>query len=290
MVGELVRYDSDLEWRGLLIGRGSPFEIITLTGWDGAPPPRRVTINRPGRHGTLPGELRAGERIVEADIQIGHRPLSLDAFRAARTMLRAALAWDENPVEEPLVVMLDGIATQVSARVVNFDIPTERQYDQGYQTASIQWAASDPRRYSTTLQQSSAGLPSASSSGLAFPLAFPLDFGPGQAGGAIILTNGGNTPAWPIFEVAGPITGPVITDTASGRAIRFAAGFEIVAGQTLRIDTDLGNVAIGPANRRHELVDAAWFPIPAGASRQIGWTATAGTGQLTGYLRDAYMT
>jgi hypothetical protein len=290
MAGELVQYDSDLEWRSLLIGRGTPYEITTLTGWDGAPAPRHLSADRPGRHGALPGELRAGLRIIEADIQIGHIPLSTDAFRAARSALRAALAWDENPVEEPLVVMLDGVATQVSARVMNFEIPTENQYDQGYQTAAIQWAASDPRRYSVTLQQASTGLPSASSSGIAFPIAFPIDFGPGQAGGTIVLTNSGNTPTWPIFEITGPVTGPVITDTETGRAIRFNTGFEIVTGQTLRIDSDLGTVSIGPVSRRNELAAADWFPIPAGTSRQIRFTATAGTGQLTGYARDAYMT
>lgn len=290
MAGELVQYDSDLQWRDLLIGRGTPYEIVTLTGWDGAPPPRRVSVDRPGRHGTLPGELRAGERILDAEIQIGHNPLSTDAFRAARTALRAAFVWDENPTEEPLVVQLDGQPLMVQARIINFDIPTERQYEQGYQTAAIQWAASDPRKYSLTLQSSAAGLPEASSSGLAFPLAFPLAFGTGQAGGSISLSNGGNAAAWPVFEVTGPITGPVITDTESGRALEFDSGFEILAGQTLRIDSDLRTVAIGPASRRNELAAAAWFSIPPGASRQIRFTAASGTGQLTGYTRDAYLT
>lgn len=290
MTGELVQHDSDLEWRGLLIGRGTAFEVITLTGWDGAPPPRRVSIDRPGRHGTLPGELRAGERIIEADIHIGHVPLSTADFRAARAALRSALVWDENPTEEPLVVMLDGVALMVQARVINFDVPTERQYDQGYQTASIQWAASDPRKFSLTLQQETAGLPEASSSGLAFPLAFPLAFGAGQAGGTISLTNSGNADVWPVFEVTGPITGPVITDTDSGRALTFNSDFEILAGQTLRIDSDLGTAAIGPASRRNELASADWFSIPAGQTRQIRFTATSGTGLLTGYARDAYMT
>jgi hypothetical protein len=286
MAGELVSRNGDIEWGGLLIGAGSGYAVSGITGWYGAPGARRISTDRPGRHGALPGELRATERIIEAEIRIRQGP----GFAAARNALAGVLAWGENPVEQPLVIQLDGAASMVNARVINFDLPTPAAYGVGYGPASIQWAASDPRRYSLALQQSSAGLPEASSSGLAFPLAFPLDFGAGQAGGTFALTNNGNTDAWPIFEVTGPITGPVITDTDSGRALEFTAGFQIIAGQTLRIDSDLGTVAIGPASRRNELATADWFSIPAGETRQIRFTAAAGTGQLTGYLRDAYMT
>lgn len=286
MAGELVSHDGDIEWGGLLIGAGSGYAVSSITGWYGAPGARRVSTDRPGRHGALPGELRATERVIEAEIRIRQGA----GFAAARNALGAVLAWNENPVEQPLVVMLDGEATMVNARVINFELPTPAVYGVGYGPAAIQWAASDPKRYSLALQQETASLPAASTSGLAFPLAFPLAFGDGQAGGTLTLTNAGNASAWPIFEIAGPITGPVITDTASGRQLEFDAGFEILAGQTLRIDTDLGTVAIGPASRRNELTSAQWFAVGPGESRQINWTAAAGSGQLTGFLRDAYMT
>jgi hypothetical protein len=288
MAGNLITGDGQIEWHGLLID-GTTYGLRELSGWYGAPASRRVSTDRPGRHGALPGELRAAERIVEAVIQFGHHT-PLGEFAAARNALAAALAWSENPVEEPLVIQLDGLATQVSARVINADIPTPREYMLGYATAAIQWAASDPRRYGLELQQQSTGLPEASTSGLAFPLAFPLAFGDGQAGGTITLTNAGNTSVWPVFEITGPITGPVITDTATGKQLKFDAGFDILAGQTLRIDTDLGTVAIGPADRRNELASAQWFAVGPGEARQISWTATSGSGELTGYLRDAYMT
>jgi hypothetical protein len=286
MAGELVARNGDIEWAGLLIGAGSAYAVNSITGWYGAPGARRVSTDRPGRHGALPGELRASERIIEAEIRIRQGV----NFSAARDALAAALAWSENPVEEPLVIQLDGTASLVNARVVNFELPTPARYGVGYGPASIQWAASDPKRYSLALQQETAGLPEASSSGLAFPLAFPLDFGAGQAGGQITLTNSGNADAWPVFEVTGPIFGPVITDVETGRALTFDSGFEILAGQTLRIDSDLGTVAIGPASRRKELTSAAWFSIPPGSSRQIRFTAASGTGLLTGYARDAYLT
>lgn len=286
MAGELVARNGDIEWGGLLIGAGSDYAVQRINGWLGLPGARRVSTDRPGRHGALPGELRAGERIIEADLRIRQGV----NFDDARNALAAVLAWSENPTEQPLVIQQNGEATQVSARVINFDLPGPAEYAVGYAPCSIQWAASDPKRYSTTLQQETTGLPEASSSGLAFPLAFPLDFGPGLAGGQITLTNNGNAAAWPVFEVTGPIFGPVITDTESGRALTFDAGFEILAGQTLRIDSDLGTVAIGPASRRNELTSAAWFSIPPGTSRQIRFTATSGTGLLTGYVRDAYLT
>lgn len=286
MAGELVARNGDIEWGGLLIGAGSAYAVKKITGWLGLPDVRRVSTDRAGRHGALPGQLRAGERIIEADIRIRQGA----GFDAARAALASVLAWSENPTEQPLVIQQNGEATLVNARVMNFDLPGPAEYAVGYAPCSIQWAASDPKRYSLNLQQETAGLPEASSSGLAFALAFPLDFGAGQAGGQITLTNSGNAETFPVFEVTGPITGPVITDTETGRALTFNPGFEILTGQTLRIDTDLGTVAIGPASRRNELTSAAWFSIPPGTSRQIRFTATAGTGLLTGYARDAYLT
>jgi hypothetical protein len=290
MAGELITGDGQIEWHGLLLGAGSPYGLLGLTGWYGAPAPRRVSTDRPGRHGALPGELRAGERIVEAELQFGHnRPVG--EFAATRDALAVALAWGENPLEESLVVQLDGVATMVEARVINADLPTNRDYMLGYATAAIQWAASDPRRYSLDLQQEITGLPEASTSGLAFPLGFDLDFGPGQAGGQLFLANHGNTPAWPVWQLQGPVTGPIITDAASGRQLRFREDFAILAGQILRIETDTSSVAIGQATRRHELTTAEWFPIePGGGLTQVRFTASAGAGTLTGFVRHAWMT
>jgi hypothetical protein len=287
MAGELVAHDGDIEWAGLLLGVGSSYAVKSITGWYGAPGARRISSDRPGRHGALPGELRAAERIVEAELRF--RP-GLEDFAAARNALAAALAWGENPLEEALVVQLDGEATQVQARVTQFDLPTPAEYERGYASAAIQWAASDPRRYSLALQQESTGLPAPSGSGLAFPLAPPLDFGPGQAGGQFTLANAGNTPAWPVWEVNGPVTGPVITNANTGRELRFRESFVVLAGQTLRIDTDLGTVKLGDVSRRSELVTADWFPIPPGAATKVRFTAAAGTGTLTGFARHAWMT
>lgn len=292
MAGEQVSTDGHVEWSGLLLGPGTRFDLISLTGWTGAPPSRRVTIDRPGRHGALPGELRASERIIEAEFAFGGFRTAAD-FTAARDDLAAALAWDENPVEAPLVVQVNGRPTMVMARVINADLPTPPAIYAGARegSAAIQWAASDPRRYGLALRQESTGLPAAVGSGLAWALAWPLDWGPGLAGGTMVLINEGNTPAWPVWEITGPVTGPVITCQDTGAELAFRSDFVIAAGQTVRIDTDTGSVTLGAVNRRSELAAAEWFPVPPrGAPKTVRFTAVSGSGQLTGYVRDAWMT
>lgn len=289
MAGELITADAQLEWHGVAMGPGTDIGLTGITGWYGLPGARRITFDRPGRHGGLPGELRAGERVVEAQL-LFHDVGDAASFTATRRALAAALAWSENPVEEPLVVRLDGETTMVSARVLAFDLPTTLDYVRGFATGAVQWVATDPRRYGMVLRSASTKLAAPIEGGLAFPLAFPLDFGPGLAGGTITLHNNGNTPASPVFEVIGPITGPIITCQETGARLLFRDDFTIGTGQRLRIDTDTGVVMLGAANRRNELTVADWFTVPAGGSKLIRFTASSGTGSLVGFVRDAYMT
>lgn len=286
MAGEQITSNGQIEWHGLLMGPGTDYDVITIAGWYGAPGSRRVTIDRPGRHGGLPGELRAAERVIEAEIAFGGLG---EGFRTAREAIAAALAWDENPVEEPLVIQMDGVPTLVNARVINAAMPTPTSvYNQGEGFASVQWVATDPRRYGVALRSTSTGLPEPVNSGLPFPLGFPLDFGEGAAGGSMTMYNDGNVPAWPIWEIVGPITGPIITCQATGDRLEFNSTFEVADGQTLRIDTDTGQVTLGTTSRADQLDVAQWFPIPPG-SKEVRFTASGGTGMLIGYVRDAYL-
>lgn len=290
MAGEQITTDGQVEWNGLLMGPGTDYDLITISGWLGAPGSDRVTINRPGRHGGLPGQLRATERVINAEFAFGGELLTA-SFAQVRDVMAMAFAWNENPVEQELVVRMNGLATVVNARVINFDMPTVTStYNQGEGFASVQWVATDPKRYGTSLKTYSTELPPAIETGLSFELAFPLSFGEDvEVGGSMVLVNNGNAHAWPVWEVIGPITGPVITCQETGNVLQFDTDFEIADGQVLRIDTDTGTVTLGGVNRRTELAEAEWFSIPPRSSgKEVRFTASGGTGTLVGYVRDAY--
>lgn len=292
MAGEQITTDGQVEWNGLLMGPGTDYDLITISGWYGAPGSNRVTINRPGRHGGLPGQLRATERVIEAEFAFGGELLS-GSFASVRSAAAAAFAWDENPVEQELAVRMDGLSTLVNARVINYEMPTATStYNQGEGFIAVQWVATDPKRYGIDLKTYSTELPDPIETGLAFPLAFPLSFGVDvEVGGSVVLVNNGNAHAWPVWEVIGPITGPVITCQETGNVLQFNSDFEVADGQVLRIDTDTGRVTLGGVNRRNELAVAEWFSIPPRPSgKEVRFTASGGSGTLVGYVRDAYFT
>lgn len=257
--GDLVTADLELEWRNTLFGwPATTIGITDLQGWYGYTL-RGNNIERPSRHGTHPGLKRANERVIEVELT------ALDDDPTALTTIRTATALDEDPIEEPLVLRA-GLATPqyVLARLERFHIPTDADWSYGHHRATLQWIATDPRRYSVTEHTESIGLPLGATGGLTLPATFPLAFGSGTGGGQLILTNAGDTSTWPTFTVTGPVTGPLITNTTTGRLLQFAAGFTVEDGQTMTVDTDARSVTINGVSRRDALVIAQWFPLTPG--------------------------
>jgi hypothetical protein len=139
------------------------------------------------------------------------------------------------------------------------------------------------------------GLPSPGAGGLVFPLVFPLTFGSGLAGGNMALTNTGSVTTWPTWQIAGPVTGPVIANVDTGEQLAFDPAFAVLAGQTLVIDTDARTVTLQGVNRRSSLFTANWFglrgvlPNGSAVATNVRFTAAGGfaAGQLTALWRHA---
>lgn len=280
--------DRQITWRGTVLGRGSPYAITKIEGWQGLPDMRVSNSDRPGRHGQYPGSMRASGRVITVTYRIsdhsGGLPDAVDA-------LEAALAPDENPAEEQLRISWDGTTRMVMARCEGHQLTMDPRWPTGSATGTIRWTATDPRRYGMTLHSDSCELPAPVSSGLAFPLAFPLAFGPGTSGGVMVASNAGGAAVWPVLLVDGPSTGPVITDLDTGRRLEFDPSFQLLAGQQLVIDTDSRSVLLGGVTRRNRLLTAEWFPIPAKSSVKIGFAAAAydPAAQLIVQWRDTWL-
>ncbi|GAA1716397.1 hypothetical protein GCM10009745_76120 [Kribbella yunnanensis] len=271
--GELITADGQLEWRGTLLGTDSPYRMTNLQGWLDLPDARGDDPDRPNRHGSFQGSQVMGKRTITLTYLIKGVPI--EEFGAVITKLRSITAPTEQPVEEPLVIRLDGETWQVNARCTRRTISVERFYAIGYTTGAVQWQATDPRIYSLVDQTAATGLPSPPTDGLEFPLVFPLKFGTGRPGGRLTLVNSGGAASWPVWEIRGPVSGPIIANRDTGQRLVFDPAFTVGAGQTLVIDTDARTVLLNGVNRSDRLFTREWFPIPAGTSVQVDFAAAS---------------
>lgn len=285
--GDLITADWQLEWRGTLLGSGTPYGWSDLDGWLSLPGMRVDDQARPGRHGAYAGQQLSDERVVTYEFTV--LPYAGQTFAQAVDTLRRITAVEEAPDEEPLVVRLSGTAWLVNARCTRRSLPVDRMYAAQARTSAVQWVATDPRLYSPAQQSLTVGLPSPGAGGLVFPLVFPLTFGTGLAGGNMALANTGTVTTWPTWQITGPVTGPVISNVDTGQVLSFDPAFAVAAGQTLIIDTDARTVTLQGVNRRDRLFIADWFGLRAAATANVRFSAAGGytAGTLTALWRHA---
>lgn len=264
--GTLVTAPYHLEWRDTLFGWPSTNLAITdCSGWLDYTL-RGNNLDRPGRHGTFPGQTHAEERVIEIELTAAVEDATLLA------LLRRATVPDEDPVEEPLAMWFETEQPQVVlAKLKRRAVPTDHAFSVGHHRATLQFVASDPKRYAVTETVSpTVGLPSPGIGGLTFPLTFPLAFGTPGTPGSTTVTNTGEVPTWPVYTLTGPITGPVIT--TGGSVLRFATDFELELGQTAIIDSDTRSVLINGVARPDVLVQREWAYLPADVPTVVAFT------------------
>lgn len=285
--GDLITATQQIEWRSTLWGfPATSVSIANLVGWLDLPAMRGSNAERPGRHGSLPGLKRAGERTIEVELtDLVGDPTVLPGIIAA-----TALA--EDPVEEPLVIWAGTDAPQlVTARLERRSVPTDHEWSVGSVRAVLQWVATDPRRYSVAQHTQTVGLPAPVAGGLAWPAVWPLDWGAGVGGGQMVLSNVGSVPTWPVWQITGPITGPIITNTTTGDKLLFDPTWTLPAGQTVILSTDLRSVDLLGTSQRNRLLTSQWFSFLPG-STTVAFTSVGSfdpAASLTAIWRDAYL-
>lgn len=291
MAGELITADGQVEWRGVLLGPGTAFGTVEITGWYDLPDMRGSDVPYSSRHGTYQGQQLTNPRQVTWNFKSRSR----SGLSSAVAQLRQITAPAEAPIEEPLVIRLDGTSLRCMARVIKRAIPTDTNYALGYTNGAIMWEASDPRLYSAAETIYSTALPASSGGGLDFSsggLDFSsggLDFGGGQQGGLITAVNIGHVPMWPVIEIDGPVTGPAITFVDTGRQLLFNTSWAVAAGQTVTIDTYARTVQIGGVSVSQRLQVRQWTPLASGASKiQFSAAVYDPAPRMRVRVRDAY--
>jgi hypothetical protein len=262
--------DTQVTWNGYTIGGGGAYHVEEITGWDDLPDFTSYDTPRARGHGDHPGSQFIRSRIVTVSGSI--------ANRASRDILAQVLL-AASPVEtdavEDLTIETFGQSLTAGARLIRRSLPVGENYAAGAVPFALQWKCPDPLRYGAIQTPQSTVLP-VSSGGMAFPMAFPMDFGSSGTLGQITLYNAGTAPAPVQLTVTGSLPSGFEVSTTDGQRLRYE--FPVASGETLTLDTGEGTLTTdGGADRRPYLTWADWVQVPASSSTTLQFSSLGGS-------------
>jgi hypothetical protein len=281
MEGARMSSTPELEpWQGvldeLLIGPGTPYDVAAIEGLESFDGVRDNDDPLPVGDGIFIGDdYLSGRKItleleVMATDQVAY-PDALAALRWATRPKRDVPFWFRLPTwEEP---------RRCTVRVRRRSIPNDSRYEMGLAEAAVQLVAPDPVLYGPNPAQLATTFATATG-GLQYPLYTDgagtdlgyLDYGEAPATGRLVVTNTGDAPIWPVYEVDGPVPaqGFQIARTDTGARVQFEA--PVPEGSTVRLDSGDGSAVIdGHADRGGALTWRDWWPIGPGESVELAF-------------------
>lgn len=269
-----VTQDGQLQFGGLLMGETTPIHGRQLTGWDDLPDLDDASVPIPSTHGTWPGWLLAGPRVLAFDFLIyADNGLGLPTVL---NDLRATTAVRQD--ESPLIVQLAGARRLMWARVTRRALPASREYTWGKPTGTIEFTCADPRRYQVEEQAARTGLPEPEPGLDWHPtdappgLEWDLDYGAAGTPGAVIIDNAGDADTYPTLAITGPVVRPAITNQATGAVLEY--DITLAATDRLVIDTRDGTVTLNDTAPR-------LYTATARSTPEQAFTLPPGQSQLT---------
>jgi hypothetical protein len=257
--------------------------LQTVEGWDSAEV-RAEVQDREADHGSWAAPVYLGSRPVTltGTVEAPDRAsldIALEQLYAAAALTDTTLTvWESSPKQATVRRSGKVLAQHVTDRTA---------------TWSVLVTAADPRRYSTTLQSGTTGLPS-TSGGLTFPITFPVTFSATTVSGQINAVNAGTMDTRPVLTVTGPVVAPTISALYPDGSVRqLIYSQDLATGDVLVIDTDAHTVVLNgvTSRRRFMTVSGGWPTIPAGSSvnyqfQSASYNATATLGAT---WRSAWM-
>lgn len=232
-----------IRFNGLDLADESKYLITGISGWDDMPELVSGSAVRPRRHGMWPGGLLATKRVVVIDLEILADPENENTTTAAMKELRKAMALDDTEHELLMDLDYDSGEEAITARVTSVLFPIGKGYGR-QRSASIEFTASDPRRYVARWNSKSFGtrtrsvIPS-------YPIKYPKGYAQYGKPGDLTVINEGHIDTPPIFRIRGPIQNPSITITDSKGTRKMAFDAFVPAGKELVIDVQNGTAKQG---------------------------------------------
>lgn len=211
------------EWRGLLLGGGTPYSLKTLTGWYDMPDLDPGNVSHPSRSGSYPGRDLGQERYV---IWSGTASASRDQWEDVIDELRLRFGRSQDDTEYPLAIRLLERTWIGYGKVTGRGIPVDPDFRMGRANVTLKWTLSDPRLLSRELAN-----------------AVVAD------GATVALANVGNTDARPEIRIPGPCNDPelLIEQYVGGELVDeklLAFDLNIGSGERLIIDVHLGIASV----------------------------------------------
>jgi hypothetical protein len=257
--------------------------LQSLEGWD-SPEVRAELQDREADHGSWASPVYLGSRPVTlaGTVEAPDRAAldaALDQLYAAASLTDTTLTvWESTPKQATVRRSGKVLAQHVTDRTA---------------TWSVLVTAADPRRYSTTLQTGTTGLPT-TSGGLTFPVTFPVTFSAVTISGQINAINAGSMDTRPIITIAGPVVAPSVSALYPDGTLRqLIYSLDLASGDVLVIDTDAHTVILngGVSRRRFMTVSGGWPTIPASSSVNYQFQSSTynATAMLTATWRSAWM-
>jgi hypothetical protein len=269
-VGDLIVAPYQYEFRGLLIGSGTPYLTEQVSGLLSTPGVKSQDFDRLDGHGEHASPMLLAPRIIEAEGRILGLP-GVDA-----ETLRLALADAFLPVQDlhPFVWQRPGSVKKFcNVRVNKQDVPSEYATARGHGRFTVQLKAVDPRVFGLDLKTSTV----------------PIT-GTGISATNANVVNNGNWPDTPVFEIPGPAVNPRIKHNGQDRTIRI--DMTIPNGQTLVVDVFKRTVMIGNTDHYDKVRnDNQWWVLEPGANN-ITYTRNSGSASgstLSIRHRDVWM-
>jgi hypothetical protein len=237
-----------VSFNGLELSDESKYMITAITGWDDIPGISDGSAARPRRQGSWPGGLQAPKRVTVIDFLVLDNPKDGNINTAALMEAKQKLALQDD--ENELIIDMDfGLGGAVSnSRVTALTLPITAGYFR-VRSASVEFTASDPRKYSVAGYSAQTGVKTIGP-GQPYPMSgtFQYASAPGAAG-QVQVVNSGNAETPPEFTFRGPVNRPsvAIIDKTGRRKTTF--DLNVATGETLVVRPASGEVLLNGASR-----------------------------------------
>lgn len=259
--GDLVTLSFQYEYRGVLLGANSTYQMESLDGLIGLPAVRDGNEDRSDTHGQWPGRQLLGPRILQGSVNI----INLTSTALENALNSLVTIFQNSQTERGFYFMRPGQAKKVIfCNPRRVEVTSKYETTKGIARGSFELKASDPIIYSAAESTVAIG-----------------------ANTTVGITQSGNYDegTYPIIRYTAPVTNPVISNALDGgRTIRL--NITTGAGQTLDIDTKKQSVRVNGVTQLNAIrSDNQWWALLPGNNAINNATNTA----CSVIFRNAYV-
>jgi hypothetical protein len=229
--------------------------VSRLSGIDGTgeAPVHRIEERGPQQHGATDVDFRLDPRTVQlalwvsalslADLETRRKQL-VDAFRATVAAKSLRFTLDNGAVYQldghsggSLTMPLEGGAGFVLRTGVTFRAADPTFYDPDTETVTLITGGGDDT--------------------FVVPMEVPHYVGASTIDASTVIDYEGTWRAYPIIRITGPISGPIVTNEATGETLTFKSGVKVAIGDWYTVDLRYGNKGVTNSSGVDKIADVA---------------------------------